>query len=76
MFDYIYHMVKSVPSENPGTVKIAFQEHKGFTWVTPEDALKNQLMLDEDACIKWIYRGEYSNENEASSVESASKEVR
>jgi 8-oxo-dGTP pyrophosphatase MutT (NUDIX family) len=53
--DYIYHMVKSRPIEHPGFVRIVFTEHKGFTWVTPEDALKMSLMLDEDACIKLIY---------------------
>jgi 8-oxo-dGTP diphosphatase len=55
-FDYIYHMFKCQPTELPGSVKIDFKEHKGFTWVTPEDALKMELMLDEDACIKLIYQ--------------------
>lgn len=54
-FDYIYHMIKCKPAECPGDVKITFLEHKGFTWVTPSDALKMNLMLDEDACIKLIY---------------------
>src|SRR3569832_953847 len=53
--DYIYHMVKSKPFEAPGTVRIDFAEHKGFTWDTSEDALKMHLMLDEDACIKLVY---------------------
>jgi 8-oxo-dGTP diphosphatase len=53
--DYIYHMVKCRPLEHPGAVRIVFAEHKGFTWVTVEDALKMSLMLDEDACIKWVY---------------------
>lgn len=54
-FDYVYHMIKCRPIEPPGNVKITFAEHKGFTWVTPMDALKMSLMLDEDACIKLIY---------------------
>lgn len=54
-FDYIYHMIKCQPTEHPGNVKINFKEHKGFTWVTPQDALKMHLMLDEDTCIKLIY---------------------
>lgn len=54
-FDYIYHMIRCKPAEYPGDVKITFKEHKGFTWVTPEDALKMHLMLDEDACIKLVY---------------------
>lgn len=54
-FDYIYYMIKCKPIEHPSNVKITFSEHKGFTWVTPQDALKMSLMLDEDACIKLIY---------------------
>lgn len=54
-FDYIYHMVKTHLPDKPDRVKISFKEHKGFTWVTPQDALKMALMLDEDACIKLIY---------------------
>ena len=54
-FDYVYHMVKCKPHEHPSDVRIIFTEHKGFTWVTPEDALKMSLMLDEDECIKLIY---------------------
>lgn len=54
--DYIYHMIKASPTEHPGSVKIHFDEHKGFTWVTPKDALKMDLMLDEDTCIKMIYQ--------------------
>lgn len=55
-FDYVYHMVKSTFQEHPSSVKISFSEHKGFTWVTPSDALKMHLMLDEDDCIKLIYK--------------------
>lgn len=53
--DHIYHMVKCKLEEPPGSVKITFEEHKGFTWVTPQDALNMKLMLDEDTCIKLIY---------------------
>lgn len=53
--DYIYHMIQCTPAEHPGDVKIDFEAHKGFTWVTPKDALKMALMLDEDDCIKLIY---------------------
>lgn len=54
-FHYIYHMAKC-SWRHPQDVKITFNEHKGFTWVTPEDALTMHLMLDEDTCIKLIYR--------------------
>ncbi len=53
--DEIYHMFKCQPVEHPGSVKISFDEHKGFTWVTPKDALKMQLMLEEDVCIEMVY---------------------
>jgi len=53
--DEIYHMFKCQPIEHPGSVKISFDEHKGFTWVTPKDALKMNLMLEEDTCIEMIY---------------------
>lgn len=53
--DFIYHMIKCKPIDPPSGVKITFNEHKGFTWVTPQDALKMNLMLDEDACIELIY---------------------
>lgn len=48
-------MVKCKPVEQPGHVKISFSEHKGFTWVTATDALKMDLMLDEDDCFKLVY---------------------
>jgi len=40
---------------NPEAVKINFKEHKGFTWVTPQDSLQMNLMDDEGACIKLTY---------------------
>ncbi len=55
-FDYVYHMVRAPLKQDPGHVKINFKEHKGFTWVTPQDALKMNLMLAEDDCIKLIYK--------------------
>ena len=57
-FDYVYHMFKCKPIENPGDVKIRFEEHKGFTWVTPSDALNMRLMLDEDTCVKLVYENQ------------------
>lgn len=62
-FDYIYHMIRAVITDHPGEVKINFSEHKGFTWVTPKDALNMQLMLDEDPCIRLIYAKELAEED-------------
>ncbi|WP_154017843.1 hypothetical protein [Candidatus Protochlamydia phocaeensis] len=44
------------PWRKIGKRSISFDEYKGFTWVTPQNALKMQLMLSEDTCIKLIYR--------------------
>jgi 8-oxo-dGTP pyrophosphatase MutT (NUDIX family) len=52
-FDFEYHMIQyQFPIENPSAVKINFKEHKGFTWVTPKDALKMDLITDEDICLE------------------------
>ncbi len=52
---FIYHMFRTKLTEDPAAVKINFDEHKGFTWVTPQDALKLELIKDEDVCFKLIY---------------------
>jgi 8-oxo-dGTP pyrophosphatase MutT (NUDIX family) len=51
----IYSMFRTKMNRNPGAVKINFDEHKGFTWVTPADALKMDLIQDEDPCIRLVY---------------------
>lgn len=52
-FDFEYHMVDyKEPIQNPGCIKINFNEHKGFTWVCPKDALKFDLITDEDICFQ------------------------
>lgn len=52
---YVFHMFRTSLQGDPGAVKIDFNEHKGFTWVTPADALKMNLLKDEDVCIQSIY---------------------
>ncbi len=52
---FVYHMFRVRLNGDPSAVKINFREHKGFTWVTPQDALKLELIKDEDACFKLIY---------------------
>lgn len=55
-FDFEYHMIDyREPIHNPGEVKINFKEHKGFTWVRPEDALKMDLITDEDTCFEIVF---------------------
>ena len=52
---FVYHAFSTQLQGNPGSVKINFDEHKGFTWVRPVDALKMNLLQDEDACIMKNY---------------------
>jgi len=55
-FDFEYHMVKYQDTiENPNDVKINPKEHKGYAWVTPIDALKMDLITDEDACFELVF---------------------
>lgn len=53
-FSYVYHMFWASYNGSRG-ITINPEEHKGFTWVTPKDALKMALMDDEDICVKMIY---------------------
>ncbi|MBS3904291.1 MAG: NUDIX hydrolase [Simkania sp.] len=52
---FVYHMFRTQLTSDPGAVKINFNEHKGFTWVTPQDGLGMNLIEDEDACFKMTY---------------------
>ncbi|MFC2049452.1 NUDIX hydrolase, partial [Chlamydiota bacterium] len=52
---FSYHMFRVKFVGDPAAVKINFHEHKGFTWVTPQDGLKLDLIQDEDACFKHTY---------------------
>ena len=51
---YVYHMFRAAYS-GPLPITIDPTEHKGFTWVTPTDALGMQLMDDEPECIEMTY---------------------
>jgi 8-oxo-dGTP pyrophosphatase MutT (NUDIX family) len=49
-YHYFYLKFKNKPE-----VKIKEDEHKDFTWVTPEEALNMPLVMDEDYCLKHFY---------------------
>ncbi|MFV0339819.1 MAG: NUDIX hydrolase [Parachlamydiaceae bacterium] len=53
--NFVYHAFRTQLQGNPVVVKINFDEHKGFTWVAPADALKMDLLQDEDACLQKDY---------------------
>lgn len=57
---FTYHMFRTQLKDDPGAVKIDFNEHKGFTWVTPADGLKMDLLQDEDPCFRLIYFPEHN----------------
>lgn len=51
----VYHMFKTKMPYDPALVKICFDEHKGFTWVTPQDSFSMSLIDDEEACLRLTY---------------------
>lgn len=48
---FIYHAFRTQMQADPGEVKINFNEHKGFTWVTPTDAIKMDMLQDGVASV-------------------------
>lgn len=53
-FDFISHMFCLTVSIRPA-VKINSREHVDYLWVKTQDALKLDLIKDEDACIKHCF---------------------
>lgn len=51
---YVYHMFR-VSYNGAIAISIDPEEHKGYTWVTPQDAVKMQLMDDEEPCFDLVY---------------------
>ncbi len=52
--DFVYHQFSTQLIEKP-EVKVRTEEHKDFKWVTPQEALKMNLIHDEDTCIELFY---------------------
>ncbi len=52
---FVYHMFRTQLTDHAESVKINFKEHKGFTWVTPTEGLKMDLLQDEDPCFRLVY---------------------
>lgn len=53
-FDYIFHIYKVELNSQP-VVRLN-NEHIDFKWATPQEALKLNLIQDEDAVIKLFYK--------------------
>ena len=54
-YDFTYHIFSIKLNKIP-ELKLNPEEHKDFTWVTPQDALKMNLIQDEDFCIKNFFK--------------------
>lgn len=54
-YDYIYHIYHLPVAEKP-QLDLNLKEHKNHVWIKPKEALKLNLIQDEDACIKWFYK--------------------
>lgn len=52
--NYVYHMFRT-KYNGSRAIAINPEEHKGYTWVTPCDALKLPLMDDEEECVLMVY---------------------
>lgn len=53
-FDFTYHIFSVNLNDRP-TVTLSPREHQAHTWATPEEALKMNLVEDQDWCVKWFY---------------------
>ena len=54
-YDFVYHIYYK-KLENKPIIIINPEEHKKYIWRTPEQALKEPLIQDLDACIKMFYQ--------------------
>lgn len=53
-FDFANHQYRATVAERP-EVKLREDEHNDFAWVTPEEAMEMDLILDQDRCFKEYY---------------------
>ena len=53
-YDFTWVIFRYILDSKP-EIKLHNAEHTAHQWLTPEDALKENLMQDEDYCIKKTY---------------------
>lgn len=51
---YLYHY-HNLKLKNPVNIVIENKEHQNYIWVTPQEALNMNLVMDEDYCLKDFY---------------------
>lgn len=56
-YHFIYHMFRTRIDKQP-QIKINTNEHKGYKWISPSDALKLNLVRELNRCIKMFYEYE------------------
>ena len=61
-YDFVYHMYALKMIENH-EIKLDFEAHKTFRWVTPKEALNLNLIQDLEECIKIFFALNSSTEN-------------
>jgi 8-oxo-dGTP diphosphatase len=55
-FDFIYTFFKyDLNSKEKPKIILSEKEHTAYKWIIPKDALNEDLMQDEDYCIKVAY---------------------
>ncbi len=54
-YDFLYHSFSTSYTERPEII-LSPSEHKDYTWVAPQEALKMKLITDLDACIKLYFK--------------------
>ncbi|NTW14786.1 MAG: NUDIX hydrolase [Candidatus Moranbacteria bacterium] len=55
-YEFVYHMFRTDAPDGFETV-INPEEHQGFRWVTPEEALTMPLIPELDSCIRISFLG-------------------
>lgn len=53
-YDFVFDIFLAKLDNRPEVV-LNSEEHTGFKWLSPKDALALDLILDEDECIKMTY---------------------
>ena len=54
-YDFVYHMFRTKFEAEP-LVVVSPKEHQAFLWVTPEEALRMNLVDDLGECVKMFNR--------------------